>query len=214
MSADSTRLRFGPYNPPAVRKRDRAFCFFRDCEAVVTGWTDARMSWPRCRALHHRGGSGLLVTEELRRAIVSESAAALKHWFGVSTKAVWNWRREFGVGQLGTPGSREVVAELNWAKNPYPAGVRLTAAECRRRRRTAAELGLGQYLVGANVKRWQGRGWTAEQLALLGTAPDADLAVQLGKTRSAVRSKRSMRKVPPFQPATADARERDSGVQI
>ena len=46
-----------------------------------------------------------LVGPTLARAIKTESAAALKFWFGVGTKAVWNWRRAFGVGRLGTPGS-------------------------------------------------------------------------------------------------------------
>src|SRR5262249_31675142 len=59
------------------------------------------------------GGSGLLVTEELVRAVRSESAVAIKCWFGVSTNAVWNWRRAFGVTQWGTEGSRRLHQALS-----------------------------------------------------------------------------------------------------
>src|SRR5438874_4584445 len=89
----------GPYQPPALRKGDRTTCLYRDGDVVITAWTDAPLSWPRCRALQHRGGSGLLVTEDLVRAIRTESAQALKWWFGVSTHTVWCWRRAFGVTQ-------------------------------------------------------------------------------------------------------------------
>jgi hypothetical protein len=62
------KLLFGPYRPPALQRGDRATCLFRDGDAVVTSWTDARISWPRCRAEGtHGGGSGLLVDEELAR---------------------------------------------------------------------------------------------------------------------------------------------------
>jgi hypothetical protein len=44
----------------------------------------------------------------LLRAIRTEAAVALTFWFGVSTKAVWNWRRAFGVKQWGTKGSRRL----------------------------------------------------------------------------------------------------------
>jgi hypothetical protein len=106
--ADRVKLLHGPYRPPRLRKGDRTFCLYRDADVVVTSWTDARIPWPRCRALHCRGGSGLLVTDELRRAILSESAAALHHWFGVGDSAVWAWRRAFGVTKYGTEGSRRL----------------------------------------------------------------------------------------------------------
>jgi hypothetical protein len=73
------KLLHGPYLAPHLRKGDCSFCLYRDCDVVITGWTDARISWPRCRALHHpRGGPGLLVNDELARSVRRESALALR----------------------------------------------------------------------------------------------------------------------------------------
>jgi hypothetical protein len=47
MTADPSRLRFGPYAPPAVKKGDCSFCLYRDADVVITAWTDARIQWPR-----------------------------------------------------------------------------------------------------------------------------------------------------------------------
>jgi hypothetical protein len=45
-------------------------CLYRDAEVIVTGWSDGRIPWPRCRqAGTHGGGSGLLVAQELARAV-------------------------------------------------------------------------------------------------------------------------------------------------
>jgi hypothetical protein len=41
--------------------------------------------------------------------------------------------------------------------------------------------------------------WTAEQLALLGTAPDEEIAARIGKTPGAVCAKRCQRGIPTFQ---------------
>ena len=81
---DRHRLLHGPYRPPALRRGDRAVCLARDCDVIVTSWTDARISWPRCRALGHaRRRSGILVDEVLAGAIRNESAAAIGYWWGV-----------------------------------------------------------------------------------------------------------------------------------
>jgi hypothetical protein len=92
------------------RRSDRAFCLFRDCTVVVTGWTDAPIPWPRCRALDGTGGgSGVLVDEELARAVRRESAAAITHWWRVAECAVWRWRKALGVTRTNNEGSRRLI---------------------------------------------------------------------------------------------------------
>jgi hypothetical protein len=90
---DFVKLLFGPYRTPALKRGDSAACMFRDAEVVVTGWTNGRIPWPRCRVLDGPGGgSGLLVDEELARAVRHESAAAVGHWWRVSHNTVRAWR--------------------------------------------------------------------------------------------------------------------------
>src|SRR5262245_27377772 len=71
------RLLAGPHTPPPLRRGDRATCRYRDADVVITSWTSAPIPWPRCcRPGTHGGGSGLLVTEELGRAVRTEPAIA------------------------------------------------------------------------------------------------------------------------------------------
>src|SRR5262245_26109787 len=83
---DRVKLLFGPYQAPALRQGDRAFCLLRDCDVVITSWSSGRIPWPRCRPVdgYHGGGWGLLLDEELARAVRHESAAAVCHWWGAS----------------------------------------------------------------------------------------------------------------------------------
>ena len=185
MDADRLKLLHGPYRAPHVKRGDRTTCLYRDCDVVVTGWSAARIPWPRCRALHQRGGSGLLVDEELKRAILTESAVALKHWFGVGTHGVWLWRRAFGVAKFGTDGSRRL----------HRAACGRGAAKVRGRpappRRKPNRDDLHDLLALSRAKRWEGQGWTAEQTALLGTMPDAEVAAKTGHSVIGVRVRRT-----------------------
>src|SRR5262249_50742669 len=99
----------GPYDPPAVRKGDRVTCHISG-SAVVTGWSDAPFSWPRCRPLAGRGsGHGLFVDDELARAVRCESALAIQYWWGVKSDTVWRWRKAFGVTRTNNPGTYQLL---------------------------------------------------------------------------------------------------------
>jgi hypothetical protein len=57
-SHDRVALLHGPYRSPALHKEDRAVRLYRDCDVVITSWTDAPIAWPRCRSVEHRGMRG------------------------------------------------------------------------------------------------------------------------------------------------------------
>jgi hypothetical protein len=176
----------GSDNLPALRRGDRATYLYRDGDVVITGWSNARISWPRCRRLDtRRGGSGLLVDEELARAIRIESSLAIQHWWGVGMTAVWAWRKALGVGRFNE-GSAKLRKRVNARTAKKLKGRRLPPEQVERRRQTAKALGLRpkQSYTG-------GRPWTAEELALLGTVPDGELAAQIGRTETAVRVRRA-----------------------
>jgi hypothetical protein len=192
---DRTRLLFGPYKAPALKRGDRATCLFKDCDVAVTGWTDARISWPRCLPLGTKGHPSLLVDEELARAVRHESAAALRHWWGVSVAVVWRWRKALGADRKNCEGTRRLMRDASEQGAAQVRGKKLPPEQVEQRRRTAVELGLGRYLrPGCNYKPW----WTRRQLALLGTDDDV-IAAKVGRTPEAVRLMRRKRRVPKFR---------------
>jgi hypothetical protein len=56
----------------------------------------------------------------------------------------------------------------------------------------ARELDLGQHLAAASRER----AWPTKHLALLGTAPDAEVAARIGRTEGAVTLKRCRLRIP------------------
>ena len=168
-------------------------CIYRDRDCKVTSVTSAPIPWPRVQPLEQRGGSGLWVNDELAKAIRTEIAATLKHWFGVTAGVVWKWRKAFGVGgRATTEGSKRAIrgAALKGA-----AAVKAkvwTAAERAACGTRARRLGLKP------VGRWAGKEWTLAQLALLGTDDDKVIAKKIGRTRGAVTTQRVRWKIPAF----------------
>jgi hypothetical protein len=152
---------------------------------IVHGWTDARISWPTCRNAEGKGRPGILVEEELARAIRHESALALMHWGGASQRVAWCWRKAIGAERFNAGSARlqRMNSELGAEAN---RGVPLSPEQVERRRRTAVELGL-KPTGGVGV----GKAWTEEEMPLLGTMPDEDLARQLGRTLSSVVQRRN-----------------------
>jgi hypothetical protein len=76
---EKCRLLHGPYQAPALRAGDRTDCLLRGT-VVITSWTDARISWPRCRRPVGKSHPSLLLDDELARAVRTEAAAAVIHW--------------------------------------------------------------------------------------------------------------------------------------
>jgi hypothetical protein len=188
--SDRTRLLHGPYRPPRLRAGDRASCLLRDCTVVITGWTAARIPWPRCRALDGPGGgSGILLDEELARAVRHESAAAICHWWGVSEGVVWRWRKALGVTRTNNEGSQRLIRAAAQAGAAAMSARGLTDEECDERSRRAVALDLKRFLRPG----YHGPRWTPEQLRQLGTAPDAVVAARSGRTALAVRVMRDRR---------------------
>jgi hypothetical protein len=182
--SERVRLLFGPYEPPPLKRGDWAVCLLRGCDVIVTGWTDAPVPWPRCRCLDgHGGGSGLLVEEELARAVMHEAAAAVMHWWGVSAGAVWRWRKVLGVGRMGSEGSRRLIQAAAERGAAVVRGRELPPEQVELRRANAIKNRQGRFLWTG----YHGPRWTAEELALLGVLPDDVVAVRIGRTANAVR---------------------------
>jgi hypothetical protein len=184
---ERVRLLHGPYRTPRLRRGERAFCLFRDCDVIVTGWTDARIPWPRCRPLDvPRTHPSLLVDEELACAIRHESASAVRFWWGVSEGVIHRWRMALGVTRTNNEGSRRLIRSACVKGAARYRGKRLPPDQVERRRRTANELGLGRYLQPDYHGPW----WTAREIALLGRVPDEEVARRTERSVNAVRQKR------------------------
>jgi hypothetical protein len=109
----------------------------------------------------------------------------VQYWWGVNGETVWRWRQAFGIGQWEPEGSRRLHQQLSEAGARRTRGQLLPADQVERRRQTARELGLKP------TGRWDEGGWTAAQLAMLGTLPDERLAARIGRTPTAVRVMRT-----------------------
>lgn len=134
------------------------------------------------------------MNDTLAQAVHTESAAALKHWFGLSQTAANALRRWAGVeGHDTTPGTRRAVKAAADLGAEVTRGAEVPDEACELRSENAKRLGLIRH---ARAKRWPG-GWTPEMDALLGTGSDGEVAEKVGKSRAAVQARRVRLGIPP-----------------
>jgi hypothetical protein len=182
----SPTLIAAPYTPPSVKIGQRIHCLFRDTLCKVSSLSDAPIIWPRVQPIGQRGGSGLLVDKELVRAIKTESAEALKHWFGASTCVVWRWRKWQKIDRLGTKGSAKLHEQICKKGADAVRGKQFSDERCDAQAERSKKLGLRP------PNRWteENGAWTKDELTILGTERDAEIAEFIGRTTIAVRCKR------------------------
>jgi hypothetical protein len=185
---DKVNLLFGPYQAPSLRRGDRALCRVRDCEVVITGWSDAPMSWPRGYAPSERPGGGLalLVDDQLARAVRRESAAAVCYWWGVGHTTIARWRRALGATRRNNAGSQRLIRSAAATAREAALERGITEAERQRRKSQAVEMGLWRLSPAVT----SGQPWTPKEVALLGTLPDPEVARRTGHPLHSVRMKR------------------------
>jgi hypothetical protein len=78
--------------------------------AWATGFKQTRISLLNNGALGH--GLGLLVDEELARAVRLESSLAIQYLWGTTEYSVWRWRNVLGVERFNE-GSARLRQDLN-----------------------------------------------------------------------------------------------------
>jgi hypothetical protein len=194
-------LLHGPYTPPDVKKGDSLNCLFRNGEAVVTSWSDGPISWPRgyvpVGKVH--GGPGIIIEGELARAVACESAVAIQYWWGVSSTSVNKWRKALGVTRTNCEGSQVLIHAATAKALAAARETELSEEECRRRSRLASSLRIWENSPDVTY----GVAWLPEQVALLGTAPDREVARLTNHSLHAVRNKRRQLRIPGFRKSEA-----------
>lgn len=219
------RLLNGPYRPPRCKIGGWLECHLRGRVKVVA-ISDGQIQWPMTRSA--RGGNRtLIVCGDLVKAVRLESTQAIQYWWGVKKDTVWTWRKALGVkqnnagtirlrskwwtdggtGEASRPGreasfhSPERAAKIATSKKgkPRPPHVaellrhgfegKTHTAEARRQ---MSEARRGQH-------QGNGRAFTLEEDAILGTMTDKDAAAKLGRHVMTIVTRRRRLGIPSFR---------------
>lgn len=203
-AAQEEKVRFvgGPYEPPWVPMGGWLKCELRG-DLRVGGYTNALIPWPTAEG-HARQ---LILCGDLVKALKTESRPAVSFHFGISRQIVSEYRRRLEIERLN-PGSMrlfwrtvdlartaEARAKMSrqreGRKDLMPPGDRERLRAIQRRPKSEA-------WKQRMSERWKRRHellgrpkpWTEEELKLIGTAPDREVAKRLGRSLSALKGKK------------------------
>ena len=223
MKVDRFRLLYGPYRSPKVHRGSRLFCEIRGT-VIVGGFRFAgEIPWPYVK----QRGCPPILCGDLVKAIRCESKLAVMRYFGLSKEIVRRFRRALNV-PAQTDGTRQLQGRvatnrkddrLSRARrnSKKPAALAKLAAKLKGRVipshiiqavREAAQRPRSLSWKKKMAEYWRKRGhppghpesrfWTAAEDAILGTAPDAQVAKRIKRSVSAIYNRRGRVGIPRF----------------
>ncbi len=206
------KLHFGPYRTPRFKIGAVVTDELRG-EVKIIGLSDAPIPWPL--SFHWRARS-VVVYGALVRAIRSESAQAVAHWWGISVGTVRLIRRALGVPAInegskwlqrryartpefqrnarkawanaGTPERRAIAGKARLGRR-HSAAARQKIAAANRRRVVTEESRRRRSEAAKRCGAWPpaaGRAWSAAEDELVRTLPPEHVVEQTGRTVQAV----------------------------
>jgi hypothetical protein len=218
----------GPYPAPKCRVGRKLFCLYRRREVVVSGLTDAPISWPFTKKT---GPTSLILCGELVRAVRTESESGVAAHWGVSIATVYKWRKALavpcfteGTRQLyqdtipdrvnletlaaarklsATPAARAKMSATRKGRPAHPH-LKKAALEAARRpksesfKKLMSERMKNEWAEGKRQPHPPGRPWSDGEIARLGRDTDQAIGQELGRTAAAVRKVRLRLAIPCF----------------
>lgn len=198
------KVRFvgGPYAPPLVPIGGWLKCQIRGM-VQVGGYTNALIPWP-VAVKHPRQ---MILCGDLLTALKTESRLAVCFHFGISPQSVSGYKKHLGIERLTAGGMRlfwktiklsgsdEARAKMSRQRE----GRRdLMTPEDRERLRAIQKRPKTEAWKAKVAERWQRRHlligrpeeWTPEQIQLIGSMPDREVAKRLNRSVLAVKAKR------------------------
>jgi hypothetical protein len=202
---DRYRLIDGPYYSPRTDRGRFLVCELRGT-VKIGGYSEAPIPWPR---IWHR--RSLAICGDLLRALRTESVFAVSYYWGLSKAIVSPYRQLFSVPRVN-PGTDRLIREfVIQASCTAEARAKQSAArEGRPSAESARDLErLRRIQRRSKPKTWRRkmserlrhlfhmvgpfRKWTPEELAMIGTMPDREVAPLIHRSLSAVKAKKFLR---------------------
>ena len=224
------RLLHGSYCPPKFKVGGWLKCRLRG-RVKVFSISDSPFQWPMtCQA--NGGKRMPVMVGDLVKAIRQESAQAVAHWWGVTAQTVSHWRKALGVeqnnagttrlrskwwtdggtGEASRPGreatfhSPERAAKIAASRRGKPRPPKIARALRAARKGMKHTEEARQKMREARERRGyhapNGRPFTPEEDAILGTAPDKEVAAKVGRHVITIAVRRKRLGIPSFRKQT------------
>jgi hypothetical protein len=140
----------------------------------------------------------LIVEEELAQAVRCESVVAVSYWWGIGRTTVAKWRKALDVTRQNNEGSQVLIHAATAKALEAAREVGVSPEECAQRSERARVIQPWRFFPPVP----RGHAWTEEDIALLGTMRDSEVARWTEHTIHEVRHRRRKEGIPPYSRGT------------